>query len=1150
MMSASSTTSPSLAAGAFAKGSGSAYDESSVEQALLAALDPSSVSHAQANAFCQTLRGDTEAWRVCLSLAANVSRAPNARFVALQVVEELLASARYAQLPPPDKQLVRQQVFGVVRDSVANNAPIATASNFLRNKFLFILVLVMRNDYIPHPLTNAPPEWPSFFTDILSLPHTETFTHTFLQLCISLHDEIACREISYSPQTHTANILIKDQMRAQNIPSMLMQTWFQILSDALQQSDPSTAAKCLKCIGLYVSWIDAVNLVLANAGFLEALVGFLSSPSVTLRMGALNCLMGLVDKGMLVPDKLAVLDLLGATSTIPDRIKAASSGASDESSGNATTTDDGDDFEDLGCKYINLTGMELCALWTTLYENKSLNTSPEAGVLKSRILKHLQKLLPHAVRVLRSEFDDTSALAFPFLDEFLKILKSCKKDGALVNVAPTGSDVLLGTQEAKAFVDESLAGMLGVIVGKMKYDEEEEYDFEGEGGEDEALFYQMRQTLRSKMEVISLIDSDMFFAHFSSVLTSTFDALLMANQRGQRMQDCVRWSEAELALHLLFIYKGPFVYVQPDTNNATTALSEILVKMMQCNISAYPHPSIPVVFFENVVRFGLFFNHQPAFLPAVLESFVDTRGLHNPSSAVRSRVCYLFMRFVKEQKELKDKLKVFAVMLVEAIRDVLYISPPILASGVLAAAAKQEIGTSIYANQLYVFEAVGFLISLEADASKQEQLLQFVLTPLMTSMQEILDNETYKLDTPDNPAVVNYLRQLITCVGSVGKGFPDFDVSTRTVVVVSPLWASVFKQALHRIILVLQRLNGFETIRDAARFAFQRLIGCVGAEILPFFQPLITAGLFSQCSTKELANFLPSVDLLMHKFKDAFSPIMNEIFVPLLERIFYFLNQTVSGFDELNEMNDLRRSYFNLMNNMFVHRLYDVLISSTNMPHLNTILQSTLHSANDPTDPASQKLALSLLSKMIAAWGSEASHPLLVASSTTTNGSGNNTSPTLPSPGTTFINGLSHSHMLDNFNKWKSTPGLVPPLSKSDKKITGTGGKEIIPIGLGGMHPLAQFSHFIYNSIVPLLFEIPLHKGFEIQDGAAQLVVFEIANCHKTVLVVQGVEYLKVLEGVLAGKGWSGEGVGEFERALVGMTTREFQTALRKSFAR
>ncbi|KAJ3019590.1 UNVERIFIED_CONTAM: hypothetical protein HDU68_010602, partial [Siphonaria sp. JEL0065] len=738
------------------------YDEHQVEAALVAALDPSSAAHAQANTFCAQLRANSEAWRVCLALASNAARQPNARFVALQLIEDLLTSQRYASLNPDDRQGIRGAVYAVVSTSISTNTPISQL-NFLRNKFVHVLVLLMRNDYIPHPVTNTPPDWPSFFTDFLSLPRTPTFIQTFLQLCTNMHDEIASREMSYSPQIHTANILIKDSMRNQGIPAILVQTWFQILSESLQSNDISTGALCLKIIGLYASWIDAVQLVLSNSGFIDALIGFLSSGS-SLRIGALNCLMGLVDKGMLVPDKLAVFDMLGATSRIMDLIASAK-----PIEGESSTNDEGEDFEYLGCKYINLVGVELCLMWQTIAEQKALASSPEAGVLKARILRHLQLMLPHAVRVLRSEFDDTSALAFPFLDEYLKILKVCKRDDALGNVPMTGDSLMLAVDSAKLFVDESLAGLLGVVIAKMKYDEDEEYDFVGEGGEDEALFYQVRQILRSKMEVISSIDSDMFFAHFSTALTNTFDAILMANQCDQRMQDRVRWSEAELALHLLFIYRGPFVYVQPETT-APTAFNMILVKMMQSSISAYPHPSIPIVFFENAVKFALFFNTNPDYLPQVLEAFVDTRGLHNASSVVRSRVYYLFMRFVKEQRELRDKLKVFATKLVEAIQDILYITPPQMQQpGVLASAQKQQAGIAIYANQLYVYEAVGFLISLEKDSSKQEQLLQVVLTPLMTSMQEILDKEVYKLDTPDNLAVTNYLRQLITAVGSVGK---------------------------------------------------------------------------------------------------------------------------------------------------------------------------------------------------------------------------------------------------------------------------------------------------------------------------------------------------------------------------------------------
>ncbi|KAJ3350840.1 pre-tRNA nuclear export protein [Entophlyctis luteolus] len=199
----------------------------------------------------------------------------------------------------------------------------------------------------------------------------------------------------------------------------------------------------------------------------------------------------------------------------------------------------------------------------------------------------------------------------------------------------------------------------------------------------------------------------------------------------------------------------------------------------------------------------------------------------------------------------------------------------------------------------------------------------------------------------------------------------------------------------------------------------------------------------------------------------------------------------------------------------------------------------------------SQKQALSTLSKMVVQWGSEATNP-----NCKSQGSANVQSEPSQLPSTTVITGLAHSPLAPLVARWRGAfAGVASGVPRADRK--GIGGKEVIAIGLGGLTPLTQFSQFIYGSIVPLLFAIPANPQFDVRDAAAQLVLFEIANIHKIILIVQGVEYLRVLEMVLGeggvydvvGLGWTPEMIVEFEKAVVGLTSRELQSALKVCFA-
>ena len=72
-----------------------------------------------------------------------------------------------------------------------------------------------------------------------------------------------------------------------------------------------------------------------------------------------------------------------------------------------------------------------------------------------------------------------------------------------------------------------------------------------------------------------------------------------------------------------------------------------------------------LLYFEIIVRYYRFFLAQPEFLTGALQCFLDGRGLHNPQPAVRSRVCYLLLRFVKQtlKSATRDFLEVVTQML-------------------------------------------------------------------------------------------------------------------------------------------------------------------------------------------------------------------------------------------------------------------------------------------------------------------------------------------------------------------------------------------------------------------------------------------------------------------------------------------------------
>ncbi|KAJ3174228.1 pre-tRNA nuclear export protein [Geranomyces variabilis] len=982
--------------------------------------------HAQATAFCTEIQNSPEGWQICLKLFVREPPSTDiARFFCLQTLEDLLRR-RYATLGSNQRIFLRQTLWSYLTQQMNPAEKV-----FIRNKFVQAVVLLFANQY--------PSEWPSFFDDLLSLIRGQAsaerqalMVDSFLRISHAIDDEVANQMIARDPKETARNTLIKDAMR-ETANVQLTETWREVLMSSYQSS-AETADACLRLFARYVSWID-INLVVSES-FIAALYQFLGQES--LRSAACDCLTEIVGKGMLPLDKLNLVQALNVTSVLE-----------------GLDSEDLDFSEQVG-RLINVFGLELCQIWDATAAN------PEA---RDASFALLQQVFPFLVKYLGSETDEASTNLFPFLQAYTTVLKSYIR--------------IKGEDSIHQFKDNILA-LLRTIILKMKYDEDANHAFGDAAGPTDAEFIEMRKNLKKHFDAVGAIDKSLFVSFITSVVSDTFD-------KYSSEPSSVSWSDAELALHLVYIcgesIQGPGQFSTGEgASLALAPLGQMISKMITSNVSQHPHVSIPFEFFENVARYPLFFETFPAYIPSVLEAFVDRRGLHNDVNFIRIRAYYLFRQFVHA---LKSKLSPFVNDVLNNIQGLLVVSrpPPFK---VPASIDEDSVGMP-FDSQLYVYEAVGILISVDGvPTEKQAELLQVgalemggsvymwltlqrtvaqaVLTPLMHQTEEIMRNELYKRDTPDNVVFTLQLNHLIRAIGSISKGFPDVDHLGRVTQGVPP-WVSVFQQALTVVAAVLERMHESELIRDASRFAFQRMVGCMGHDILNSIGPLVTAGLLTNSTRRELVDFLPFISHITHKFKPAVFPIMNELIGPLLERVYASLNLPVEGTDDAMSLQELRKGYLNLLAQIFNSDMEGILVTEQNMPQLNTVLQSVLHFVKESGDPSSQKLAFSVLSKCVISWGAgdEAQ-----------------------------INGAS----------LPKNPKTGKP-EKPAKLLAATAPKSALP----------GFESFLYGSILPILFQVPLNAAYDPKDGQCYLVMSEIASLHKTAFVAQGGKYVEYLRG-------------------------------------
>ncbi|KAI8984344.1 armadillo-type protein [Mycotypha africana] len=875
-----------------------------IEQAVMYALGPQvdPTLKAQANEYCEQVKNSADGWQLCVQLFMKEPKAlPEARFFALQVLENTLRN-RFDSLDSAAVEYIQQTMMEYLRREFVDNTNAGSEEAFIRNKAAQSLTILFTHVY--------PNIWSTFFKDMIAIAKTPSGTPShekaadfFLRLCISIDEEIARLDIPRSREEVVRNTNIKDTMRMEDI-QLLASFWFELLQE-FRSANPSIAQLALKNIGSYIAWMD-ISLV-ANEQVMNVLYELLSDTN--LRIAACECFADVVSKGMLPMDKLNMFQMLHITDTL-----------------NGLDLNEPEFVENVA-RLVNALGTELCKIYAD-------TTVQQEG--KAQAWSMIEQAIPYLLKFLADEYDDTSSAVFPFVNDMLYILKKQKKQ----------------MQPFSQGQHEFLGSLLNVITMKLRYDDETEWNDDEDEPEEEALFFEMRKNLRIFAEHIANINEELFIGYIHSSVMSTFNKYKAGNE--------LNWRDVELCLYILYCYgealpKAAMIFVTP--NDILTPLGEMVSEMVTSNISAFPHPSCAMQFFENLTRYYQFFDHRPDHLVQALAAFVDTRGLHHPVKQIRTRCWYLFQRFVKN---LKPRMEPYVENVLSSLGDLLVIqAEPVVETNNMDGMPIPAAST--FDSQLYLFETVGMLISMESiDPLKQTEYLKILLEPLVEGIQK-------SMSQPYNAEDELFLLQLhhyIMAIGSVAKGFPSL---TKPAEGVQQPWTVVFVQATEIILSVLQSYSGLSIIRDAVRYTFARLITCLGTEIIAYLPNLIN-GLLNECQVNELVDFLPFIGLIAHKYKPMIEPIIDELLLPLVKRVFDFLNTAPSGTDEALLLLDLRKAYLNFILSLFNSNLENVFISERNLEHLNTILQTFLHFAKDNSDPTTQKMSFGVFLKTVNSW--------------------------------------------------------------------------------------------------------------------------------------------------------------------------------------
>lgn len=330
---------------------------------------------------------------------------------------------------------------------------------------------------------------------------------------------------------------------------------------------------------------------------------------------------------------------------------------------------------------------------------------------------------------------------------------------------------------------------------------------------------------------------------------------------------------------------------------------------------------------EICVRYSSFFQYHSHLIPGVLESFLQL--VHHPVKKVKTRSWYLFQRLVKQ---LRAHLGNVAQTVVEALGDLLVIQAEVATDGSegdeMSSEDHEGSADAVFNSQLYLFEAVGIICSTPTVPAGQQVLYaQSVMNPVFLDMQKNL-----------GPAKSNDERALlqihhdIMALGTLARGFSDWMPGTSTPSALPAVEVSeAFVQVSEATLVSLESLKASFNVRTAARFAFSRLIGVLGARILPQLPQWID-GLLTQTSSRdEMALFLRLLDQVIFGFKGEIYNILDALLTPFLQRVFAGIADPTTGTDDEIQLAELKREYLNFLLAVLNNDLGAVIISESEL---------------------------------------------------------------------------------------------------------------------------------------------------------------------------------------------------------------------------
>lgn len=910
-----------------------------IQQAVEIALNPRSdpAVKQQAFDFINQVKSSPDGWKHCVGLLDGQPQLSNeTEFFIFQVSHE-----KIPLLDQQDLLLIKGYLTRYLTNLTSRNEiqPV-----FLRNALAKSFGLLFYHSYLTC--------YSGFFKDILALVKDQNGFHSlavdyYLRILLVIHSEIGDNLFSRERASIEHNNQLKDGIRSEDM-ALLTSSWRDILAHYSTSVsggiEEDILLNAVACIGGYVSWME-IQLILDNA-LLETLYQLLASKAYpAVRVAVATTFVDILAKKMVPAKKIELLKFVNLTSAI-----------------SCLESADLDLSESLG-KLVNAIGLEA----VISLENSSVQELSNVE-FKNSAMEIVVSNFPLVFRYLENAYDDVSQQVFPFIAEFLLFLKKNITNeqidfGGLNNI-------------------EILTALLEKVIVKMKFDEDDD------GIDQDALeaFTEVRKKLKSFQ------DSILFLTDTAAldVISTCIDRSLFQTLDSSLPPD---WRNIELGLFELTNYSELLrnnVLNLPKTmiNNSQPyyVFNEMLCKVIDnAPKILVNHQLIQLLFFELIVKHSSFFVNsniqvegvdKQHILLQVLKIFISNFGLFNDSEQVKLRSWYIFYRFIKltnpsiQDATLEELLGSVLPLLQIRVEGEKAFK---LGKDPLEIALNEEHENS-FTNQLYLFEAVGLLVSDIPTETKEPfkmKLMEVILQPLFTSLEKCVTSVTQNAD------VKLLVVQAHHCLMSVGTFIKGFEGSPEAAVVQQG-FLNHLQQVAQVVIIVLETFIDYPLIRGCSRFTLVRLFNIfvkVPTQTEGMIEMILTRFIsmimmkFELLSIDEIIDFIHFIQQVLHAIGNLQNvyQLLNSLVTPLFGKILEVINTTSNDEDSFvkSEKSSLKRAFVTFLINFSNNHLTSILISDENQEMLCGVINHLLNFALDTDDVNLMKLSVMELSCLI-----------------------------------------------------------------------------------------------------------------------------------------------------------------------------------------